>query len=102
MYKVVWHNENYADFAPNREYYTFEEAEKEAKNLLCCWMSEEKKKWAVNETTHLPEPTEEQIDDWNEMIENCYIYIVKTEGIDLSDEDYKEIGWMKWNENIEK
>lgn len=102
MYKVVWHNENYINFAPNDEYYTFEEAKNEAKNLLRFWASEEREKWAVNETTHLSEPTEEQIDDWNEMIENCYIYIVKTEGIDLSDEDYKEIGWMKWNENIEK
>ncbi len=97
MYRIVWNNENHVDFAPNREYCTFEEAEKEAKNLLCCWMSKEKEKWIWNKTTGLPEPTEEQINNWNEMIENCYVYIIKTEEIDLSDEDYEEIGWMKWN-----
>lgn len=96
MYRVVWDNENYADFSP-QEYITFAEAEEEAKKLLHFWISEERKKWNWNKTSHLPEPTEEQIDDWNHMIENCDVYIIKTEELVLSDDDYKEVGWVKWN-----
>lgn len=31
------------------------------------------------------------------MIENCDVYIIKTEELVLSDDDYKEVGWVKWN-----
>ena len=105
-YKVIWDNGNCID-STHTEYHTVREAIEIAKEILHNWIFAEMERWTWNQETCFPEPTLEQIDDWDYMIANCYVYIVEKDGnyseeLELSDNDYKEVGWMEWNEYIKE
>ena len=78
---------------------TYEEAEATAIDLFISWMQEEKAKWDGD-------PTQEQIEHWNEMIDTCWCVIVEWEedwdtyedvyyGKEIGDEKKEEIGWKE-------
>lgn len=78
---------------------TYEEAEATAIGLFISWMQEEKAKWDGD-------PTQEQIEHWNEMIDTCWCVIVEWEddwgtyedvyyGREISNEKKEKIGWKE-------
>ena len=81
------------------EFGNLEEAKYEAKNILADWMAECRKEWKSFA------PTEEERNDWNEMIRECFVEIRKYDPIygdyeelpywEPKDEDLKAIGWVE-------
>ena len=92
-YQVVWSNENAADGFGCESY---EDAKDSALTVLEGWMEEQ------GSQMDYP-PTQDQIDDWNYMIYNCYVVIYKynpmTDDYDevdgLTYEDEESIGWKE-------
>ncbi len=91
-YKLIYNTENDTD---GIEYDSLEMAKDAAIEILVEWMIEEQTKWKNGE------PTEEQKNDWNYMVHNCYVEVFKynkdmdeyEEYWEPSYEDEKEIGW---------
>ncbi len=93
-------------FIDGSDHATLEEALFDARETLILWEQEEisDKGWQFDENG-IPHPTEEQIENWDYMINNCNCWVVEkddqgntVEEHYLTDEDYKEIGWQEWAE----
>ena len=111
-YIVIWNTEDCCD-STRMEYETLEAAKNEAKEIYLEWSIAEQMNWTVmvseNGKEYKLAPTEDQIEEWDYMIYNCYVYIRELDknGNIIDDEDYeywlsdnelKEIGWMEWSE----
>lgn len=93
-------------FIDGTDHETLEEALEAAKETLIFWEQCEvsDKGWQFDDKG-IPHPTEEQIENWDYMINNCNCWVVEkddqgntVEEHYLTDEDYKEIGWQEWAE----
>lgn len=115
-YIVIWNTEDCCD-STRFEYETLEAAKHEAKEILYNWIITEQANWSVifseDKKEYVPVPTEDQIEEWDYMIYNCYVYIRELDKdgnvIDdedceywLSDEEYEDLGWMEWSELKER
>lgn len=88
---------------------SFEVAKCEAEDTYFLWASEEMREWNFDENG-MPHPTEEQIENWDYMIFNCYCRIAKwneeKQEYDydneyyLTGEELKSIGWCEWSELV--
>ena len=96
------------------EFDDYEEAKADMIHTYLLWEAEEisDKKWKFSEDG-TPLPTEKQIEDWDYMIDNCCCYVVEWNDTleeyndsyyadSLSDEELKKIGWMYFNELMER
>lgn len=116
-YIVIWNTEDCCD-STRIEFTTLEAAKNEAKDVYYEWMSNKQDNWSVifseDKDGYIPAPTKDQIEEWDNMIDNCYAYIRELDKngniIDkenyykfwLSDDELKEIGWMEWSELKER
>ena len=97
-FHMVWSNEHSCDGVDCESY---EAAKCLAEDTLLEWEMEEICKWEGGV------PTEEQIEDWNYMVFNCYTLIYEydpmtdeyVERDGLSYEDEEKIGWREIDEN---
>jgi len=85
---------------------TLEEAKSDAMDTYLLWIAEETAKWKCSEKG-IPMPTEEEIESWDMMVENCICYVAKrdpetgeyTDTVwNATDEELHEIGWDYWEE----
>lgn len=94
------------------EYDDFEEAKSWAIDTLVQWVVDEQAKWPVDEKGK-PHPTEKQIEDWDQMIEDCCVYVVEWDEDagdwgDVDDawfpshEDETNAEWLYWEELKQK
>ena len=116
-YIVVWNIKDCCD-STRIEFTTLEAAKNEAKDIFYEWMNDEQDNWSVifseDKDGYIPVPTKDQIEEWNNMINNCYVYIRELDKNGniinkedyykfwLSDDELKEIGWMEWSELKER
>lgn len=115
-YIVIWSIEDCCD-STRFEYETLKDAKYEAKEIFYNWIITEQANWSViiseDEERYIPVLSEDEIERWDYMIYNCYVYIRELDKdgnvIDdedyeywLSDEEYEEIGWMEWSELKER
>lgn len=112
-YIVIWNTEDCCD-STRYEYKTLEAAKNEMKEIYLEWLTAEQMNWNINKESFKPIPTEDQIEEWDNMIDNCYVYIreLDKDGNIINKEDYykfwlsddelKEIGWMEWSELKER
>ena len=95
-YLVVWNTDSccdgfYAD--------SFEHAKADMEDLYIEWETQETFSWK-----DILNPSEEQIENWDYMIDNCYCHIDKynfetdeyEEYYYPSDEELRKIGWDEW------
>lgn len=101
-YCLVWDNGHDTSGA---EFDTYEEAKETMQEMYIGWEEAETYGWAWE--TNFPNPTPEQIESWDQMINECYCYIVEWNeelgeyddsyyGTGLTDEELNEIGWNYW------
>lgn len=116
-YIIIWNTEDYCD-SIRIEFTTLEAAKNEAKDVYYEWMSNKQDNWSVifskDKDGYIPAPTKDQIEEWDNMIDNCYAYIRELDKNGniinkedyykfwLSDDELKEIGWMEWSELKER
>ena len=95
-YKVIYDGGDFIDGTDWHE--TLEEAIDVAKEILGSWVCEERYHW------HRPTPTDEEVEKFNMMIDECGVW-VEEEGHEededwryyLTDEEYNEVGWMYYD-----
>lgn len=98
-YKMIYDGGSFID---GELHDTLESAIDSAKDCLIEWEAEEVSGWAWDDDK--PAPTEEQIEHWDAMIEECICYVVRADDEDEywlwpeSDEQLKGIGWMYWED----
>lgn len=101
-YCLVWDN---GHDTSGVEFDTYEEAKETMQNMYIGWSEAETDDWDWG--SKFPDPTPEQIESWDQMIDECYCYIVEWNdelgeyndsyyGEGLTDEELKEIGWDYW------
>ena len=114
-YRTIWDGDHFVD---GRDHDSLEAAIADAKDTLCEWSAEEIYNWEFefdpDNKCIFPHPTEEQIEHWDYMIYNCGSHVVAFnnntgEYDDMDDavwprsqEDLDELGWMLWEEYVEK
>ena len=96
-YIMIWNTEDCCD-----GFYFEAATEEDAKDMLreiyTNWMTAEQENWKA------PEPTPEEIENWNYMISECYCYLLPDDAEDeddeiwLTDEELEEIGWKEYPE----
>lgn len=102
-YKMVF---DMVDSIDGIEFDSFEAAKADMEDTYVNWMTYECHHWKI--VDGIPLPTEEQIEDYDYMIENFCCWIVKWvdelgdyEDIDygytLPQEELEALGWMEWN-----
>ena len=92
MYKVIYADDHMID---GFECDDFERAKNEALDILLEWQVS-----AVNDLQDINNPSEEDIDNYNYIIENGCVYIEK-DGEEFwypSAEDLQSVCWMPWEE----
>lgn len=107
-YKLIWNTDNCCDGYELPFAETEEAAKEELKDTYIQWECEECWDWKISEDG-TPEPTAEQIDNWNYMFYNCYCYLVpfdeksgnyseeEDDEVWLTDEECNEIGWKEYS-----
>jgi hypothetical protein len=103
---VVWSNEHTCD---GYDADSLEEAQGFAIDTLIEWQAEESSNWSFL-PDGTPTPTDEQVESWDYMIYNCYVYVKQynpnTDEYETvwepSDEELEEIGWHEWNTETEE
>lgn len=96
-FKVIWDN---GDCIDSIDCNSIEEAKDTALTILQCWIESEFSEWED------VQPTEEEKENFDYMIYNCYVEIVEynkeTKDYDeckvLTDNDYNSIGWISFEE----
>lgn len=96
-YEVIWNTDDCCD-----GFYFEAATEEKAKDLLremySDWMTAEQANWKK------PEPTPEEIENWNYMISEYYCYLIPDDAEDeedeiwLTGEELEEIGWIEMEE----
>ena len=97
-YRVVWETDSCCD---GYDCGSFGQAKCDALDTLLMWMGEEYSRWKDCEN-----PTEEEKEDWDYMIYNCYVYVTQYNADTDEYEDYwypsqeelDEIGWVTFDE----
>lgn len=112
-YTVVWNTEHCCD-SIRIEFTTLEAAKDKVKEIYLEWLTAEQMNWNINKESFKPIPTKNQIEKWDNMIDNCYAYIRELDKNGniinnndyykfwLSDDELKEIGWAEWSELKER
>lgn len=97
---------NTSDCTDGVEYDDFEEAKYAAREVLTNWIHDEQCKWEFD-VNGIPHPTEEQIEEWDMMIEECSTYVAEwnEEEQDFYDEkmnywfpEEDDVDWLEWEE----
>lgn len=109
-YHVVWDTDDCTD---GFDADTLEGAKDAALETLMQWQTEECSGWKWEDGK--PCPTQEQIESWDYMIDNCSVCVyelVNSNGESWDDqyqgawspsyEDEEQIGWLNWNELSKK
>lgn len=105
-YEVVYSTESFTD---GFEVVSVEDGKEAALDLLIEWESQDRDWWGSRM------PNEDEIDDWDSMIENCEAYVVQYDNDKVDeygcgeyeivwqpdDEDLKRIWWLYWDEIAE-
>lgn len=99
-FHVVWNTDDCCD---EYDVESMECGKDSALDTLVNWMCEETEEWKFG-PDGTPMPTEEQIESWDYMIFNCYVYVTKYnpeadeyETVwEPSDEELEDIGWHEW------
>lgn len=112
-YTVVWNTEYCCD-SIRIEFTTLEAAKNEVKEIYLEWLTAVQMNWNINKENFKPILTKDQIEEWDNMIDNCYAYIRELDKNGniinkedyykfwLSDDELKEMGWMEWSELKER
>ena len=95
QWRVIWNTEDCTDGC---DCDSLEAAKTDAKETLINWMMWEREGWK-----DVFNPTEDELDSYNYMIENCYVYVCKynpdtdeyEEYWSPSNEDEEELGWRE-------
>lgn len=88
------------------EHDDFEQAKVDAIDTLLTWIADETRNWKLDEN-YIPRPTEEQIDSWDTMINDCCVYVVQWDETSNEWDDVdnawfppyeieNEINWLEW------
>lgn len=95
------------------EFDTFEEARNDALYTLEQWIVDEQIKWSFDVADDgisvIPHPSEEQIDSWDRMINDCCVYVVEWDDVTSdwedvdnawfpSSDDEDALNWLEWSE----
>ena len=103
-YTMIYDGDSFID---GIDYDSIESAIASAEDTLCEWLCEGMHDWKFDDNG-IPQPTEEQIEEWNYMIENCSVWVVpKGKDYDdavwtMSDELCDQIGWLCWEDLVKK
>lgn len=95
MYRVRWENEFCIDSFDRP---SMDEAIHDALDLLLEWESQERYDWKSTQ------PSQEQIDRWNYMIDECHVGVFRLDGERLvhvwnpTEDDFKRVGWMYFDD----
>lgn len=112
-YCLVFDTDSCTDGA---EFDDFEAAKATMIDIYISWATDESADWKTKEENNrwILNPTEEQIEEWDYMIESCTCWIAewneeeKTYYDDdmnyyfLSNEECEEINWQYWDEIVKK
>lgn len=114
-YRMIYDGDHFID---GTDCASLEAAIGAAKDTLIMWQQEEwaEKKWEWDDKACCYHPTEEQIEDWDYMIDNMGCYVVEYTGDEeydgytsleyavwpKTDQDLEEIGWMHWEDYVRK
>ena len=105
-YKMVYDGDHFID---SIEYDSLEKAIASAEDTLGEWACEEMSNWKCDDKG-FPQPTEEQIENWDYMIYNMGVWVVPADcdgDIDNAiwtppDELRKQIGWLLWEDYVKE
>ena len=99
-YCMIFDTDNVTD---GIEFESLEAAKCDAFDIYILWEGEEMWNWEM--VDGIPRPTEEQIENWDYMIDNCYCHVAKwvpeedsySETVwEPSDKELSDIGWDYW------
>ncbi len=103
-YTLIWDTDSFCD---GSDYDSLEAAKADGLDVLINWMVEQA--WDYPRETS--EWTQKQIEDWDYMIYNCSVSVRDNEQYNEedfgevwypSDEECKEIGWVLYEEMVER
>lgn len=98
VWGVLWDTDNVCDFFKSP---SFEQAKCDALDLLIEWETQEMSEW------NNLQPTQEQIERWDYMIDNCSVEVIRyyKPNIDDCEEvweptqaDLDRVGWKYWDQ----
>ena len=111
-YKLIWNTEYCTDGCEIGDFDSEEDARYVLKDTYLFWMECEREDWIIPDDG-IPRLHIDQINRWNDMIDQCYCYLVpfdeetgdysddEEDEIYLTEEELRGIGWQEYVESEE-